>query len=383
MSRWWLPFYFLAAQIPQSVPMSDADRPLFQQEVARLQSLLTAAPDQAVVTYHMARTYAAGKQWAEALDWLRRAIAFRAGLDPSRDSVFAPLRGTREFQSIQAAAAAATPPVSHSRPAFNVREGDLAPESMAYDPVGKQFYFGSMRKGKVVRCSPAGACETFADGLGVVLGLKIHAGGLWLLDNSERQSALVHYDLASARVVRRYAANGAGHTFNDLAIASNGDVYLTDTRAATVWTLPNGAADLASLPGKFIAANGIALSEDAGLLYVSAFPDGITLVDRKTGAASPVARPTGLCLAAIDGLYFYGGTLIAVQNGIMNPRVVRFKLSGDSRAIEGMEVLERRNPLFEGVTTGVIAGSDFFYMANIQDDKQAGFNPISILKLPL
>ncbi len=55
-------------------------------------------------------------------------------------------------------------------------------------------------------------------------------------------------------------------------------------------------------------------------------------------------------------------------------------LSRDLRAIDRFEVLERRNPLFDGVTTGVLAGGDFFYMANIQDDKKAGFDPITILK---
>jgi hypothetical protein len=67
----------------------------------------------------------------------------------------------------------------------------------------------------------------------------------------------------------------------------------------------------------------------------------------------------------------------------MTPRVVRFTLTRDLRTIERFEILERRNPLFEGVTTGVIAGGEFFYMANIQDDKKTGFNPITILKVPL
>ncbi|MDZ4799933.1 MAG: hypothetical protein SGI92_17385 [Bryobacteraceae bacterium] len=44
-------------------------------------------------------------------------------------------------------------------------------------------------------------------------------------------------------------------------------------------------------------------------------------------------------------------------------------------------MLERRNPLFDGVTTGVIADCDFFYMANIQDDKTSGFEPITVLRL--
>jgi sugar lactone lactonase YvrE len=129
--------------------------------------------------------------------------------------------------------------------------------------------------------------------------------------------------------------------------------------------------------------NGIALSPDGNLLYVSTFPDGITVFDLKTSVATPIGRPANLCLATIDGLYFHRGALIAIQNGVMSPRVVRFNLTRDLRVIRRFEVLERRNPLFEGVTTGVVVGSDFFYMANIQDDKKASFDPITILKLHL
>jgi hypothetical protein len=45
-------------------------------------------------------------------------------------------------------------------------------------------------------------------------------------------------------------------------------------------------------------------------------------------------------------------------------------LTRDLRAI-GFEALERRNSLFEGVTTGVVAGNEFFCMADIQDAKKA------------
>jgi len=148
-----------------------------------------------------------------------------------------------------------------------------------------------------------------------------------------------------------------------------------------VWHLANGTADLTRLPGRFESANGIALSEDGGLLYVSTFPDGISVVDLKTRATTPIAHPDKLCLATIDGLYFHRGALLAIQNGFMTPRVVRLILTRDLRAIERFDVLERRNPLFEGVTTGVFTGRDFFYMANIQDDKKSGFNPIRVLKL--
>jgi hypothetical protein len=82
-------------------------------------------------------------------------------------------------------------------------------------------------------------------------------------------------------------------------------------------------------------------------------------------------------------LYFHSGSLIAMQNGFMSPRVVRLSLSRNLRRIDQFEILERRNPLFDGVTTGVIANGEFFYMANIQDEKRTGFDPIVILKIRL
>lgn len=372
-----------SAQLPPSGTIPDSVWPEVRAEIARINTLLASAPDKDTVTYLMALTWATAKQWPQTIVWLRKVAARKTGLDPARDSRFSELRGTREFAEILAAVREATPPISHSKPAFKVHEGDLVPESLAYDSAGEHFYFGSIKKGKVLRCSTSGNCTNFALGLGEILGLKVHANGLWLLSNKAGESALVHFDLRSASAIQRYVVTGAGHKFNDLAFTLSGDVYLTDTRAGAVWQLKNGATDLTRFPQHFESANGIALSPDAALLYVSTFPDGIRVVDLRTNADSPIGRPADLCLATIDGLYFHGNSLIAIQNAFMVPRVIRLTLTRDLRSIERFEVLERRNPLFDGVTTGVIAGSDFFFMANIQDEKKSGFNPITILKLPL
>jgi hypothetical protein len=372
----------LNGQLPASGHLSDAEWQSFHAEVARLQMLLDSAPDDDTVTYQMARTSAFGKQWPETIRWLRLATSRNAGFDPSRDPIFSELAGTQEFNEILHAATRATPPVSHSRIAFTVPEGDLVPESVAYDPKRKRFYFGSMRKGKVIHCSASANCTQFTDNLGTVLGLKVRGRGLWLLSNSDRESSLIHYDLASNRFARSYSV-GAGHMFNDLAIAPSGDIYLSDTRAAAVWWLPKGGVKLEKLAGTFEFANGITLSHGGNLLYVSTFPDGVTVVDLRTHRATPIPHPADLCLSTIDGLYFHRGALIAIQNGFMSPRVVRLNLTRDLRAIDRFEVLERRNPLFEGVTTGVIVRGDLYYMANVQDNKKTGFNPLTILRCPL
>jgi WD40 repeat protein len=371
------------AQLPPSGALSGRDRPLVEAEINRIEGELKSSPDKTAVSYEMARTWAAAQQWPLATDWLRKVAAFNAGIDPSRDSIFAPLRATQEFASILSEVSKSTPPVSHSRVAFKIAEGDLVPESIAWDPRGRHFYLGSMRKGEVLRCAGSGDCSPFARGLGVILGPKVRGAELWLLNNEANESSLMRYDLASGRLIRKFPVTGPGRNFNDLAFAPSGDVFLTDTRAAAVWHLANHAEVLEKLPQRFPSANGIALSPDGQFLYVSTFPNGITVLDRRTGKTAPIPRPNGLCLVTIDGLYFHSGTLIAVQNGFMSPRIIRLSLSPDLRRILRFEILERRNPLFDGVTTGVIANGVFFYMANIQDEKKSGFDPIAILKIGL
>jgi hypothetical protein len=50
-----------------------------------------------------------------------------------------------------------------------------------------------------------------------------------------------------------------------------------------------------------------------------------------------------------------------------------------------MKVLERRNPAFDGITTGVITGNKLYYAANPQTDKPdgAGLRPLQIFSLAI
>jgi hypothetical protein len=368
-------------QLPKSGTLSAQDERPFRAELSRLERLLETAADKATVDYALARTWAAGQQWPEAIQWLRR-LDPKSGIDPSKDRIFASLRGTVEFEEVVKAIRDAATQVANSTQAFRVAEGDLTPESVAYDPRAKVFYFGSLRKGKVVRCSPTGACADFLTGMGTILGLKVQGRNLWLLNNSDQESDVMIYELKTGRFIGKHPV-GAGHLLNDLVISPSGEAFFTDTRVGAVWRLAPGAQELEMLPGKFEFANGVAISSDAKRLYVSTFPDGITVFDLRTHTTLALQRPAGLCLANVDGLYFYRGDLIAIQNGIMAPRVIRIALARDEKSAARFDVLERGNPLFDGVTTGVVVGKSFYYMANIQDDRTTDFRPISVLALPL
>lgn len=375
------------AQLPPSGTLSPTDWQGFHAEIERVDKLLSASPGNCWIMNEMARTWAAGQQYPETMEWLTRIAKLGVGLDPARDPLYRNLRGTREFEAVLRTTRDATGPVSTSRVAFRIAEGDLVPESEAYDSHGRWFYFGSVRKGVVVRCDMAGNCARFAEGLGGVLGLKVHGERLWVVANKGVESALVEFSLDSGKMVRKYVVPGAGHQLNDIAVSSNGDVFATDTPGGSIWKLRRGGDRLERfLPQvKFQFANGIAVAGDGRLLYVSNYPDGITVVDLATGGVRPIRRPAGVCLALIDGLYLHGRSLVAIQNGSMTPRVARFYLGSDGVSIERLEVLERRNKLFEGITGGTIAGDEFYFAANIQDEKQAGaaYDAVVVLKTAL
>ena len=308
----------------------------------------------------------------------------------ARDTVFAKLKGALPFEALVQQAREATLPIRTSRPAFKIPEGDLVPENLAYDPATREFFFGSETKHKIVRCNSTGTCKPFADGLGTVLGLKVDpvTRTLWATSNSANESGLFHYDLASGKLIRRFILTGP-HVFNDLVVTKAGDVYVTDTRVGAIYRLRHSDGDLENfLAGadQLPAANGIALSPDQTKLYVASFGDGISIVDPASGKTRPIARPPNVCLAYIDGLYAYRRSLIAIQNGPMTPRVVRLYLdSTRDRISKTSKFSERRSPIFDGVTTGVLTGRDFYVMANIQDDKPAGakFDPLAVLRITL
>ena len=391
----------LNAQIPPSEKLSETDSKLFQAEVQRIKGLLDTAGDKCTVQYALARTYAYGGQYRQALDALHDAVDLNAGLDPSRDDTFARLRGTNEFSLLMRQVRDGTPPVSTSKPSLTIDDSRLFPEGIAWEPRRKRFFLGSTWHHNVIECTMAGECRDLVkdgqEGLFEVLGIKADTRdrSIWVASNSPGDAGIYHLDTPFGTLIRKYTLSRVSerHYFNDMAISSKGDVFITDTQAGTVYWISAEKQKLEVFDPnlKVESANGIAISDDDKTLYVAGFPDGIREVDIASKTSRPIVHPSDLCLGSIDGLLHFKGSLIAIQNGPMAPRVVRYRLTPDQKDIAGFEVLERRNPAFDGITTGAIADGAFYYMANTQIDKMAGgrvkpnaqLSPVQILRLDL
>jgi hypothetical protein len=66
----------------------------------------------------------------------------------------------------------------------------------------------------------------------------------------------------------------------------------------------------------------------------------------------------------IDGLYLYGHSLIATQNGSSPERLAIFTLDSTLAHILSTKVIEQAASPGRDATHGVIVGNNFFYLAN-------------------
>jgi len=380
----------LWAQLPPAQKLSVEDEREFKKELERLETLLPTANSKPAIELQIAKTYAAGGQYPDAIERLRKLVGANLGFDPSRDPDFAKLQDTAEFRSIMDEVRRQTPPVHNSRPIMTLDVRDVRPENIAFDTNRNALLLGNTARFEIVKCAVAGGCVPLVNPKpgenSYALGLKLNQGAdeVWATDNTPEGASLRCYDLKAGKLLRTASIRGK-HVFNDLAVSSTSAVYVTDTAEGSVYQLSPGTTAFQKIAPQhtFTAANGIAISPDGRLLYVSTWEDGIDVIDIWSGAVAPMIHPGDVCLAFIDGLYAIHGSLIAIQNGPMLPRIVEFRMDPSQSQITAMRILERRNPAFNGITTGVIVHDDLYYVANPQTDKQGAtkLRPLQIFSV--
>ena len=331
------------------------------------------------------------------------------GLDPSGGAArgFKDIANDPRFTALVAQVRKENSPIVRSTTAFIIHEPDLAPEGIAYDPVDHSFYVSSISKHKIVRVTPDGSAKDFKssqqDGLGATLGMKVDAKRrfLWVTsdlfdgDPTESRCALYQYDLQTGALRFKHAcAIGAEGFLNDVALNSRGEAFTTNTGTREVFrAYPDRDGLEPFLPRDAVGqANGVAISSDDKTLFVAGWI-GVARVDIATKNFKLLGKPTNISDAGLDGMYFYNGSLVGVQNPDLHPsRVVRYFLNPQFDAITRAEVLETYNPLFDVPTTGTLVDDSLVFMGNTQIDKMqphdnmprpSELSDIRVLKLKL
>ena len=313
------------------------------------------------------------------------------------DSDFDAINNTTAFQETLNRIKEKTKPLNNSNIAFSIPEKDLIPEGIAYDPVEDSFYVGSTHKCKIIKIDRKKRISEFAkqrhDGLVSVLGMQVDSERrfLWAVtsygfykSNLPKEllgtTGVFKYSLQTKKLLKKYILpQEENHMLNDLTIDPNGDVYVTDWRIPAIYKISlerDTIEKVIDLPRR---PNGIDLSDDGTKLYVSG--EGIGVLDLSSKTFEELKHPVNMYLSG-DGLYFYGNSLIAVQNGGLR-KITRFYLNEDQDEIVRSQALEAYHPLFNIPTTGVIVGNQFYYIANSQlreYDSDGNLSPLSELE---
>ncbi|MEP6687514.1 MAG: SMP-30/gluconolactonase/LRE family protein [Gemmatimonadales bacterium] len=338
----------------------------------------------------LASAYALSGDTSAALATLRHYAKLGYTADLDADADLAALRGQPAYDSLRQALRANAAPLVRSRPAFTLVERDLLTEGIAYDPSTRSFLVGSVHQGKILRVDARGHATTFVPaglpGFWAPLGMRVDPArrALWVAASALPQTAgfdsantgrsgVFRFDLATGALTGRYPIpdDGQPHTLGDVAIARNGDVYATDSRAPAVYRVRAGADSIERFLTSplLLSAQGLALDADERSLYVADYSRGMLRVDLATREVRQLDTADDVLTLGIDGLYLVGGSLIGIQNGVTPHRVVRLRLDAGGNRVEQAEVLERARPDYAEPTLGVVVGRDLYYVAASQWEK--------------
>ena len=347
------------------------------------QNALALSPQHPALLYNSAAGYALTGSPEASIALLEKLIVMGLSYNLMGDSDFGSLLQRRDFQVILTGMARNRVAVVRSRLLLEIPDTSAHVEGIAYDPVARRYYFGTIRSRSILSATTRGEVSEFVSpgehDLMAVLGLAVDARRrlLWAATSAllqmqgftatdEGRSALMAFDLDSGEKVHDYRSPSdvdGGTAFNDLALADDGSVYVSDSRGA-IWFAGPGSDRLKEIHRAAESFQGIVSTESGDRLFVAAYGSGIWVIDPATRSASLLSYPAQATLLGIDGLATYEGSLLAVQNGVSPYRVLRLALNPGQTAITAVEVLERNHPDHGEPTLGVVVGGRFDYVAN-------------------
>jgi len=345
-------------------------------QIDLVEKLLPTYPDRGAALYFLAESKQHLGETLDALKLLKECLALREGFDPSGSHEFAGLRSSKEFTDLIEKVHRDFPVVAQARLNLITEEKRLIPEGLAWDPNRKVFYLSSLAQKKIVQITPDSHVSDFVpanrDHLLPVLGIRLDPRDSSIWANTEDdlgKTELVHFDATGSFLGRFSLDDNAKHGFNDLVIRQSGEIILTDSLDNKVFRFNPAQKIFAELKvhRELLYPNGIALASDEKSLFV-ADAVGVLRIDLQSLSSADVNPGPRSTLAGADGLYWYNGSLIAVQNGIGSPRIAAFKLSDDGLRVTKTTVLENRSSFTSLPTTGAIRGADFYFISNSHID---------------
>jgi hypothetical protein len=355
-------------------------------EVVRAAS---AWPTQPAYVWASVRLAARAHDTVAVLDGLRAYASLGLGRDLAADTTLARVVGLNAFGKVREDIAANARPLARSRRLLAFGDSTFWAEGIDSDPRTGHLFVSSIRHRTIADVARDGTFRELwprdRSDLGAIFGVRVDTGRnvLWATTSGVPQeegyipgdsgvAALLEIQPTDGSILRRWdlpTARG-GHVLGDLAIGPDGDVFMTDSNHPTLYRLRPGADSLESITSPlFHSLQGLAPTPDGRTLYLADYSHGVLRVDLESAAVKRVADAPRSTSLGCDGIVWYRGSILAVQNGVTPGRIVRLVLDASGDRIERLDIMDRNFLVADEPTIGTLAGGEFVYVANGQWDK--------------
>jgi sugar lactone lactonase YvrE len=356
--------------------------------VQNTKKALEYLPKNRTLKYNLARGYALTGKTHEAMDILEPLVELGIFLDVDTQKDFNKLKENKRFQTLVAKVKKQKQPLVKSKIAFTLPERNLIPEGITFDKIEKAFYLSSLSKCKIVKVDAQGKITDFVasrqDGLLSVAGMKVDAKQrvLWACnsfgyphDSLPQElfgsSGVFKYDLKTRKLIKKYTLpKQEKHFLNDVTVTPDGTVYLSDSHVPAVYKIDPKKDEIEKfidLAGQLFP-NGITYSPDSHKIFVATSAEVVS-VDPQTRKITILGHKKNQFIAGGDGMYYYKGSLISIQNTVSKGRIVRLFLDEKQENVTHLEILESQNPDYAVPTTGTIVKNCLYFISNSQLDK--------------
>jgi SMP-30/Gluconolactonase/LRE-like region len=256
---------------------------------------------------------------------------------------------------------------------------DLIPEGITINSKTQTLFLNSLRYGKIVRCNFDGSNPQnfIADnqyGYLPGFGMFVKGDTLYALGNSlskkNSKSILLLLNVKTGAFINSFSPKDTTFKYlNDLAVASNGDVFITDSESNKIYAIQAKRAILEVYleTDEVKNSNGITISDDEKYLYLASNKKGIRIVDRQT---KRIINQPNQDYTGIDGLKFYKNSLIGIVNAKKGDEngIYRYFLNKENTAITRKEKLFSFKDESKISTTFSISNDYMYFVLNTQID---------------
>lgn len=360
--------------------VTNKDYPLAYEKLTKAHAL---HPYHQAILYNLGVMAAATGHPDESIDYLKKALHINAGykLDVPQ---LATLKDRSDFQALLELQTQLQQVVTNSDTAAVLKDRILHAECVTVDSKTGTMYIGSVRKRKIVAIDKDGKASDFTSSgeneMTAVLGLRLDGHGkfLWACSSPMEEmegndslppSYVFKFDLATRKLIAKYEPQvKTGHVFGDLAIAPDGRVFVSDTRTNEIYRVNEATKKLEKFfaDTEFWNIQGISFSDDGKFLFVSDYIKGPYRLELATKKLVKLQTQVENSLKGIDGMLFYKGSLLALQNGTSPLRAMHFKLNATMDTIVGAEIIDQGRGELNEPTQGALVGNDFYYVATSQ-----------------